>query len=267
MTLWDVYLKGNDVDNGAMKNAETIRAENLRLLLEGTPTKKVKDLALRIDVDPSQLSRWLPGNKNQKVLSSKSAREIEHRLGLPENWLDQDHYSTNSNDILNTEMLSVSDISTISVYHPDDGVDDGEVEISALNVYVGAGNRIYTEQVREDRKFRYSLDWLDKYGLDPKRLFRFKVQGNSMEPAIMDGAWITVEIGVSKIKDGRPYLIRSGDAVAVKYLFKRPDGGVIIRSHNPSEPDVVVPLSEMEHVEVIGEVVESTSMWRKPIKP
>ncbi|WP_437559345.1 S24 family peptidase [Acidithiobacillus sulfuriphilus] len=154
----------------------------------------------------------------------------------------------------------------ISVYHPEDTLEGGEIEVPALNVRVGAGNRIQTEPVQEDRTFRYSREWIQRYGLNPDKLIRYRVQGTSMEPAIQDGSWITVEMGEHPVKDGCPYLIRSGDQVMVKYVWRRPDGGVIIRSHNPIEPDIVVPVAEMEHVTILGEVIESVTMWRKSVR-
>ncbi len=243
-----------------MKSAEDVRAENLERLLSMVPGRLIKNLADRIGKSPSQVSRWLPGNKNQKAISSESAREIEKAFNLPTNWLDQDRSGSPSG-----ASLDLADSAVISFYRDDDPVLDEEFEVPSVNVRVGAGNRIHTDPIVVERRFRYLREWAIRYGLRIEKLIRYRVQGTSMEPVIQDGSWITVELDPPCIKDGRPYLIRSGDQIMVKYLWRRPDGGVIIRSHNPSDPDIVVPVSEIEHVSVIGEVVESSTMWRKPV--
>lgn len=161
--------------------------------------------------------------------------------------------------------FALPDSEPISVYHPEDELALGEFGVPAVNIRVGAGSSIVSEPVEVEALKRYSLDWARKYGLKPERLVRYQVRGNSMEPIIADGAWILVELGDFPINDGQPYLIRAGDEVQVKFLFRRPDGGVIIRSHNPAHPDVQVPVIEMHTVSVLGRVVEHAQMWIKPV--
>lgn len=164
------------------------------------------------------------------------------------------------------EPVALVEPQQTATYHEEEPLDDGEFAVPALNVRVGAGNRIHTEQIKEERQYRYSREWARRYGLNPKKLIRYRVRGTSMEPLIKDESWILVEMGYNKICDGNLYLLRYGDQVSVKFLFKRYDNGLIVRSFNPSEPDVVVPPSDLEHVEVLGRVVETSSMWVKRIK-
>lgn len=153
----------------------------------------------------------------------------------------------------------------ISLYHPDEPLADGEFEVPAVNIRVGAGSSIVTDPVEVDGMKRYRLDWAIKYALKPDRLIRYQVRGESMEPVIKDGAWILVEMGDFPIHDGMPYLIRAGEDIQAKFLFKRPDGGVIIRSHNPASPDVILTASERGSMAVLGRIVESVQMWIKPV--
>ncbi len=152
----------------------------------------------------------------------------------------------------------------ISLYHPEEALAEGEFAVPAVNLRVGAGSRIVADPVEIEGMKRYSSEWAIKYGLKPDRLIRYQVRGESMDPVIKDGAWILVEMGDFPIQDGMPYLIRGGEDVQVKFLFKRPDGGVIIRSHNPASPDVILTAAERGSMDVLGRVVESVQMWIKP---
>jgi phage repressor protein C with HTH and peptisase S24 domain len=243
-------------DTRLMKSAEDVRTENLEAIIRDMAGGSVAELARITGKDPTLISRWRSKNpKTRKVMSHQTAREMEKALKLPMNWMDQDHTAT-----------ALPDAVPVVAYHPEEPLEDGEIEIPAINVLVGAGNCIHTEPVREERRFRYSTEWLQRYGLRPDKLIRHKVRGTSMEPFISDGSWITVEMGTTQIVDGNVYLLRYGSQISVKFLFRRYDGGLIIRSFNPSEPDVVVPIQDLEHIEVLGRVVESTNMLIKPVK-
>jgi phage repressor protein C with HTH and peptisase S24 domain len=152
----------------------------------------------------------------------------------------------------------------VSVYHPEEPLTEGEFLVPAVNLRVGAGSSIVSDPVEAEGVTRYSLEWAHKYGLKPDRLIRYRVRGDSMEPIIRDRAWILVEMGDFPIQDGMLFLIRAGEDVQVKFLFKRPDGGVIIRSHNPANPDVILTAAERGTMGVLGRVVESVQMWVKP---
>jgi len=72
-----------------MKSVYHIRRENLRKLMNewGGPTSLSKKLG---HSNGSYLAQ-LVGPHPSREVSEKVAREIETKLGLPSNWLDQDH--------------------------------------------------------------------------------------------------------------------------------------------------------------------------------
>ncbi|MDD2748743.1 MAG: S24 family peptidase [Acidithiobacillus sp.] len=78
-----------------MKSNKDIRAENLDRLIQKVSGGSARLFAERIDKAASLVSRWRAGNKNQKEISSETAREIESVLrdefDIPVNWMDQDH--------------------------------------------------------------------------------------------------------------------------------------------------------------------------------
>jgi len=222
------------------------------------------ELARAIRIRPQAVSQWISGTT--KSPSATNLLRAAKVMGVDPDWLIEGKTRRVAATARVVEPLALSGPVPIGLYHAEDPLADGEVEIPAVNVRVGAGNRIHTEQVQEERRFRYSLDWIQRYGLKPEKLVRYRVRGTSMDPFISDGSWITVEMGYTQVNDGGTYLLRYGDQISVKFLFRRYDGGLILRSFNPSEPDVVVPAQDLEHVDVLGRVVESTNMLIKPIK-
>ena len=249
-----IALVDNDIASCysfSMKSIEDIRRENFRWLVRRGGDITQAEMARRMKVSPAQVQQWKRGDRTPE---SESCRRIEVAAQMPPGWMDQDH----------TPLLPEG-ARPISLYHPDEPLADGEFEVPAVNIRVGAGSSIVTDPVEVDGMKRYRLDWAIKYALKPDRLIRYQVRGESMEPVIKDGAWILVEMGDFPIHDGMPYLIRAGEDIQVKFLFKRPDGGVIIRSHNPASPDVILTTSERGSMAVLGRIVESVQMWIKPV--
>ena len=77
-----------------------------------------------------------------------------------------------------------------------------------------------------------------------------------MEPTLPEGAKVTLDLSNTSIQDGRVYGIRYGDELRIKRLYKRFDGGLIIRSDNSAKsPDEVLSPDQLEHVSVIGRYV------------
>lgn len=260
--------EGKSRGESALMDTQDVRRINLRKVIDAEFGGKQARLASHLDLAPPTLSRiFRSGKKVGDVI-----RDWERKLGYEPGALDRVDFEPGSRFRFGratariVEPLALSGPVPVGLYHAEEPLADGEVEIPAVNVLVGAGNRIHTEQVQEERRFRYSLDWIQRYGLKPDKLVRYRVRGTSMDPFISDGSWITVEMGYAQVNDGGTYLLRYGDQISVKFLFRRYDGGLILRSFNPSEPDVVVPAQDLEHVDVLGRVVESTNMLIKPIK-
>jgi phage repressor protein C with HTH and peptisase S24 domain len=67
-----------------------------------------------------------------------------------------------------------------------------------------------------------------------------------------------VDYKATNLIDGKVYVLAYQNEVYVKRLFKRPGGGLTIRSDNPDKaryPDMEVLPADAEHVEIIARVV------------
>lgn len=76
-----------------------------------------------------------------------------------------------------------------------------------------------------------------------------------MEPMLYAGDTILVNLDEQNVVDGKMYAVRYGDDLRVKYLSRRVDGGLLLRSVNPSYPvEEVSPDLVEQHISVIGRV-------------
>jgi phage repressor protein C with HTH and peptisase S24 domain len=145
----------------------------------------------------------------------------------------------------------------ISWSHPEDLPEGQFVFVPRYDVHVSAGNgQLVYETMEKEQPQAFRSDWIRKLSLSSKNLMVIYARGRSMEPVIFDGYALLVDRAQRQVVDGKIYVIRYGNDVKVKRLFKRFDGGLIIKSDNKDEfSDEIVSVNDLEHVEVIGRVV------------
>ena len=125
---------------------------------------------------------------------------------------------------------------------------------SKIQFSAGSGNFEY-ELVEDAEPATYRLSWFQKYGINPERVRRFRVSGDSMEPMLYARDTILVNEDEREIVDGRLYAIRYGDSLRVKFLSRRLDGTLVLRSVNPAYKDEEISAAMAnEHITVIGRV-------------
>lgn len=136
-------------------------------------------------------------------------------------------------------------------------LDDDEVELPLfreVELAAGAGQT----EVIENRgaKLRFAKSTLSRAGVQKENAACAFVRGNSMEPVMPDGTCVGVNTGDTSIRDGEIYAIDHGGMLRVKYLHRRPGGGIKIVSQNAGEHPVEdVAADEMAaSVRVIGRV-------------
>lgn len=182
-------------------------------------------------------------------------------LNITPQWL----LSTEANSITPTSLIergadrrqANAILSRITAIHPDDAPQDDVVFVPESKIAFSAGNGCVAryELVEDQEPASYRLSWFQKYGINPDRARRFRVSGDSMEPMLFDRDTILVNTDETAVVDGKMYAIRYGDELRVKYLIRRLDGTLILRSVNPlyKEEEVAPKLAE-EHITVLGRV-------------
>lgn len=66
-----------------------IRRENLRYLIDRDYEGIDRKLALKLKVQPTQISRYFSKSKSRRNISDEYARKIEKASGLDEGWMDE----------------------------------------------------------------------------------------------------------------------------------------------------------------------------------
>lgn len=237
-----------------MKTIEQIRRENLALLAAefGGATEAAK----KIGVSDSQYSQWLNASINSgtgkpRGMRTASCRKIEEACGKPTGWMDVYH-----------DPLEVpAKPPLVRASHPDDEPPDDVIWVpeSQIEFSGGSGRVAIHDLVDDEEPATYRLSWFQKYGINPAKVRRFRVSGKSMEPMLYARDTILVNTEETNIIDGKLYAIRYGDELRVKYLSRRLDGTLILRSVNPDYKDEEVPPQlASEHITIIGRVRDTS---------
>lgn len=135
---------------------------------------------------------------------------------------------------------------------------DAFVAIPQYNVQVsaGVGSVVDMEDIVCDISFRKT--WLRKLGLHKKNAAIVTARGDSMMPAIKDGAMLLVKTDAMDIHDGLIYVINHGEEAFVKRL-RRDLNGIHIISDNPHYKPQFKSFDELEQnpLHIAGRVVWS----------
>ncbi|MDG5498935.1 helix-turn-helix transcriptional regulator [Marinobacter sp. BGYM27] len=125
-----------------------------------------------------------------------------------------------------------------------------EVELAA-----GGGQTQVIEN--HGAKLRFAKSTLSRAGVVPENAACAFVRGNSMEPVMPDGTCVGVNTGDKTIRDGEIYAIDHDGMLRVKFLHRRPGGGIKIVSQNGMEhPTEEYSVSDIAaaSIRVIGRV-------------
>lgn len=115
-------------------------------------------------------------------------------------------------------------------------LDEDEVELPLfreVELAAGAGQTQVIEN--HGAKLRFAKSTLSRAGVVEENAACAFVRGNSMEPVMPDGTCVGVNTGDTTIRDGEIYAIDHDGMLRVKYLHRRPGGGIKIVSQNAAE--------------------------------
>ncbi len=159
-----------------------------------------------------------------------------------------------------SKRATTSDIQLIEIIaweNPEDLPDDQYAIVPRVRLKLSDGNgNLITEEL-PDAPLAFKTEWLKRKGVKRSNLVVVNAIGDSMEPAICCGALLLIDTGSTEIVDGRVYALRYGDELRVKRLYKRYDGGIIIRSDNRGKyPDETLAASDLnDRIYVIGRAI------------
>lgn len=211
------------------------------------------DIARAAGASATSVNYWL---NDTNGISGSKARLIADFLGVNALWLETGSGAPSLTTTIPGRKADTSK-SNISAIHPDDTPLDNFVYVPESKIEFSAGNgrTAMYELIEDEEPATYRLSWFQKYGINPSRVRRFRVSGDSMEPLLFARDTILVNQDETTVVDGRLYAIRYGDELRVKYLSRRLDGTLVLRSVNPQYKDEEIsPGMVSEHITVIGRV-------------
>jgi phage repressor protein C with HTH and peptisase S24 domain len=236
---------------------ETMATRLIRLL-DAKNGGNQSEMARYIGVTPQAVQKWMAGVTEPKGKNLQMAAEF---LGVtPAELKFGGVLPGPSGEISVTShpMRRADDFvkSRVIAGHPDDDLQEGMVQVPESRIEFSAGHgRVNYELVEDEEPATYRLSWFQKYGINPQKVRRFRVHGDSMVPMLYPRDTILVNTEETNVVDGRLYAIRYGDELRVKYLSRRLDGTLILRSLNSAYRDEEVPPEVAgEHITIIGRV-------------
>lgn len=257
------------LSNARMQTIDEVRRWNLDLAIKrmGSAAK----LAEASGTSPayiSQIKNRTPDSKTgrAKAMGDDMARRIESALGVQPGWMDAPQHDEEPRFIFSKkdymeamrpeQRAAPREQPNVRSYDPDDGVPDDVILVPESRIeFAGGDGKINYELVEDEEPATYRRSWFQKYGINPDRARRFRVAGDSMEPLLFARDTILVNLDETQVIDGRLYALRYGDQLRVKYLIRRLDGTLVLRSVNPAYKDEEIPTElANEHITVIGRV-------------
>lgn len=215
---------------------------------------RAADVARAAETSNASVNYWLT---DANGIGGAKARLVASYLGVEPLWLETGEGVAN---LISLTKAKIPDdhrkTSRVTAIHPDDERVEDVVYVPESKIQFSAGNgNVAYEIVEDEEPATYRLSWFQKYGINPERVRRFRVTGDSMEPMLFPRDTILVNTDETNIIDGKLYAIRYGDELRVKYLSRRLDGTLILRSLNPAYKDEEIsPEMAQEHISVLGRV-------------
>ncbi|WP_315504298.1 XRE family transcriptional regulator [Pasteurella multocida] len=215
---------------------------------------RIKSKRLELRLSQAKLGERIGWNQSRIGNYEAGTREMDdyilgkiaEGLGVTLDWLkygDQGKVESN-----------VKDIGSFDLWDRNTPLHDEDIEVPFLqDIRLAAGNGFANDIMDYNNfKLRFSKATLRRQGVQYENAVCVVAEGDSMEPAIPDGATVGVDMGNKVIRDNNIYAINHGGLLRIKILNKMPNEQVLIRSFNStSYPDEIVNLDE---IVVIGKV-------------
>lgn len=185
--------------------------------------------------------------------TSKHASKIANALSTSLDWLLT---GKGGNPEVKDETNNTAHEGHLSVWDEDTPLLDDEVDLPFYsNVHVAAGHGSECQEVKPNRKLRFSKRSLRDASVNSEDAIVIKVVGDSMERLILDGATIAVDTSKADvpIKDNRIYALETDGDLRCKYVQRVPGGKIKLISENPMYDDELYEMDEFSKLyRIIG---------------
>ena len=229
----------------AAMSAAGIRSEGELARLSGVPQPTIHRIITGQSVDPRR-------SNLEKIANACGISYLELASGGNAVAEQKPHYRARP------EGSELEFVGHLDAWDSDTPLDEDEVELPLfreVELSAGAGQTQVIEN--QGAKLRFAKATLSRANVAPECAACAFVRGNSMEPVMPDGTTVGVNTAETDIRDGEIYALDHDGMLRVKYLYRKPGGGMMIRSQNQDEhPDEHYTNQDIadQHIRVIGRV-------------
>lgn len=240
-------------------------SENLRRIrIERGLTQE--QLALACDWGQSRIANYESRGRNAREPSLNDIETIARALSVTRAELIGD---TPPGCALK-DVQAISKPAKLDAYEVQAIDDDEELDtethvvVDEVDVVLSAGSGILVPEFIETKsRMPFPLPWFRGSHINPKDVKLMRVHGDSMERTLFDNDWVLVNFADTRIRDGKVYAIAIGGEAKVKRLYTLRNNSLRIVSDNQNRDseghrvykDEIVPLSEMDTIQILGRVV------------
>lgn len=129
----------------------------------------------------------------------------------------------------------------------------------AVEASAGHGALVQTEE--GSGYYAFNRKFLERRGLVPGKLSVISVRGDSMEPDLYDSDLILLNHADTNPIDGKIYAVRFDNDLIVKRIQRLPGSALMLVSSNPIYQPITIQAANMDGVQIIARVVNSTHEW------
>ncbi|CAM3347222.1 transcriptional regulator [Pseudomonas floridensis] len=222
--------------------------DRLRILLKECHLTAT-DFAANRKITPQHVNNWF-----KRGVPMARIDEVAELLTVNARWLRTGEGPKHPTDSANEHNGG----DTRLIIHQDQGRNmlRGDVEIQIFKEIEsthGVSKTVLAEA--PGQKIRLPLQVLQTMGIDPKNCLCVAMVGNSMADKIQDGSILGVDRELTQVIDGEIYALEHGGILRVRYLYRLPNGGLRLRSHNDAEyPDEIFSAEDIEdeRIRILG---------------
>lgn len=216
------------------------------------------DLARRVGIERASVSDWFTGKTRQ--LEGPNLTKAAEALGVDPHWL-----ATGEGTHRLEESRAAYGLAPILAWEHQGDLPPGDyIQIPRFAVSLSAGTGDeqrnlgfqFHIEFNKAETLAFRTDWIRKMRLTPSKLVSMRVSGDSMAERLHDGDAVVIDTSQVEVIDGKVYALWYDGGERVKRLYRRPGGGLIVRSDNEAKyPPLVLAPDECEHIRIIGRVV------------
>ena len=158
-----------------------------------------------------------------------------------------------------SQSITANAVSEQNAAYITDTLSDAYQEVPVSSVMLSAGKNGMELQLSEEESNQsayYQKSWLKRKGLKVENLFRMRVTGSSMEPALFSDDIVLVDRGRSEPAHGKVFALQVDGEPLIKRI-KKLDGIWWITSDNKAHSNQDQPLENTN--QIIGAAVEKSS--------